>query len=63
MMATDKEIYELTLNMDDDRLYSIEGIRGSILGGVHLKGSVWKKIMEDVIKLNGDVRSDSNKSE
>jgi len=62
-MATDKEIYELTLNMDDDRLYSIEGIRGGILGGVHLKGSVWKKIMADVIKLKEDVRSDSNKSE
>jgi hypothetical protein len=62
-MATDKEIYELTLDMDDDRVYSIEGIRGGILGGVHLKGSVWKKIMADVIKLNEDVRSDSNKSE
>jgi hypothetical protein len=62
-MATDKEIYELTLDMDDDRVYSIEGIRGGILGGVHLKGSVCKKIMADVIKLNEDVRSDSNKSE
>lgn len=61
-MATDKEIYELTLDMDDDRVYAIEGIRGSILGGVRLKGATWKKIMGDVIKLNEDVRSDSNKS-
>ena len=60
-MATDKEIYELTLDMDDDRVYSIEGIRGSILGGVRLKGSTWKKIMTEVTKLNEDVRSNNNK--
>ena len=60
-MTTDKEIYELTLGMDDDRVYSIEGMRGSILSGIRLKGSTWKKMMADVIKLNKDVRNDSNK--